>query len=202
MIHHGDCLTILPTLDADSVACVITSPPFWTAHGGGEWGGEPHADPYLTRFARLGLALHRVLHPTGHWWLVLGPQIPWHTLHAVADIGWYVSSANAWDTSVVAHLHRTPASPHLASPPPYGTVCTDQPYAPLARPFVRHCVEASSLVGDLILDPCCGTGTVGIVTGELKRRFRGIEVDGEACTLARARNGLQMSQKHPMKPGL
>ena len=139
---------------------------------------------------RLGVALRRVLHPSGHWWLVLGPQIPWQTLHAVTGIGWCASSVSAWDTSVVAHLHPHPPPPrHLATPPPYGLVCTDQPYAPLDRPFVRRCVETSSRVGDLVLDPCCGTGTVGIVTGELKRRVIGIDVDLKACALARARSG-------------
>ena len=68
-------------------------------------------------------------------------------------------------------------------------IITDQSYAPLSRRFVRHRVHASSLEGDLILDPCCGTGTVGRVAGKLKRRFIGIEVDEATCHLARARVG-------------
>src|SRR4029450_12792302 len=28
-LHHGDCRAILPTLAADSVHCVVTSPPYW-----------------------------------------------------------------------------------------------------------------------------------------------------------------------------
>ena len=58
------------------------------------------------------------------------------------------------------------------------------------RHFIRRCVHASSREGDLILDPCCGTGTVGIVAGELNRRFIGIEVDEATCYLARARIGI------------
>ena len=27
-LHRGDCRAILPTLDADSVQCVVTSPPY------------------------------------------------------------------------------------------------------------------------------------------------------------------------------
>lgn len=29
MILHGDCLEILPTLEANSVQCVVTSPPYY-----------------------------------------------------------------------------------------------------------------------------------------------------------------------------
>ena len=191
MIIHGDARTALLDIDADSVACVITSPPFWTAHGGPEGGGEAEGVDYLLRFVALGTALQRVLDPTGTLWLVLGGQRPpFETLRALAGIGWYIASASAWDTSVVAQLHRTPDHPPLLSPlPPYEAVCTDQPYAPLSRRFIRGCVAVSSREGDLILDPCCGTGTVGIVAGELKRRFIGIEVDEGACHLARARVG-------------
>ena len=28
-IIQGDCLTVLPTLEAGSVQCVVTSPPYW-----------------------------------------------------------------------------------------------------------------------------------------------------------------------------
>ena len=29
MIHQGDSLTVLKTLPAESVNCVVTSPPYW-----------------------------------------------------------------------------------------------------------------------------------------------------------------------------
>ena len=191
MIIHGDARTALLDIDADSVACVITSPPFWTAHGGPEWGGEAEGVDYLLRFVALGTALQRVLDPTGTLWLVLGGQRPpFETLRALAGIGWYIASASAWDTTVVAQLHRTPDHQPQATLPPYEAIITDQPYAPLSRRFVRRCVAVSSREGDLILDPCCGTGTVGIVAGKLNRRFIGIEVDEATCHLARARNSV------------
>ena len=28
-IYQGDCRDVLPTLDAESVQCVVTSPPYW-----------------------------------------------------------------------------------------------------------------------------------------------------------------------------
>ena len=200
MIIHDDFRTALKRLPSHSVPCVITSPPFWTAHGGPEWGGESEGGDYLRRFAELGAALLRVLHPTGTLWLVLGQ--PFAALSDLAVLGWHVASTSAWGTSVVAQLHRTPDHPPLAAHAPYDAIITDQPYAPLSRRFIRRCVHASTQEGDLILDPCCGSGTVGIVAVELNRRFIGIEVDEATCSLARARNSvttLQMLQKKPIK---
>ena len=90
---------------------------------------------------------------------------------------------------MVAQLPLTPNHPPLASQPPYKAIITDQSYAPLSRRFVRHCVHASSRAGDLILDPCCGTETVGVVAGDMHRRFIGIKIDAASCALAKARVG-------------
>ena len=43
-LYHGDCLEILPTLEAGSVDAVITDPPYgigWAGHNAStlEWGG-------------------------------------------------------------------------------------------------------------------------------------------------------------------
>ena len=40
----GDCRTVLPTLSAESVHCVVTSPPYWGLrdYGTAKWeGGDP-----------------------------------------------------------------------------------------------------------------------------------------------------------------
>ena len=40
-ILHGDCRDVLPTLDAESFDCVVTSPPYWGLrdYGTAQWGG-------------------------------------------------------------------------------------------------------------------------------------------------------------------
>jgi DNA modification methylase len=45
--HIGDCRDVLPTLDAGSVHCVVTSPPYWGLrdYGTATWGGgDPECD--------------------------------------------------------------------------------------------------------------------------------------------------------------
>lgn len=40
-------------------------------------------------------------------------------------------------------------------------------------------IERFSEPGDLVLDPCCGAGTTGVVAMTLNRRFIGIDIDAE-----------------------
>jgi len=41
MIYPEDYRTEIERVEAGSVACVVSSPPFWTAHGTQECGGNP-----------------------------------------------------------------------------------------------------------------------------------------------------------------
>ena len=191
MIYLGDYRTELEHVEDGSVACVVTSPPFWTAHGGDEWGGEKDAQTYITRMVVLVMAIRRVLRCSGTLWMVLGDRVPWATLHALTGVGWHVSDVSVWDTNVVAQMHRTDGSTSdnvtVGVTDPYDNVLSDLQYAPLSRRFIRQCIEGSTAEGGLVLDPCCGTGTVGVEAEALHRRFIGIEIDPNSCTLAQAR---------------
>lgn len=72
---HGDCRTILPTLDADFVNCVVTSPPyFWARDYGvdGQIGHEPTLEAYVAAIAGVFDMVHRVLREDWVLWLNLG----------------------------------------------------------------------------------------------------------------------------------
>jgi hypothetical protein len=178
--------------------------------------GSPRSAGYLLDFTVLEMELSRVISPNGTCWLVLGGLFPWTILQQWATWSWIVAKVSVWDTSVVAQLHypwgpqwsrrqarrgscsrripgsswrlppRRPAAPRDVSDP-YAGVVTDQPYTPLARRFVRECLTSSTSPGDLVLDPCCGTGTVTAEAKALHRRFIGIEIDPDSCAFARAR---------------
>jgi site-specific DNA-methyltransferase (cytosine-N4-specific) len=60
-------------------------------------------------------------------------------------------------------------------------------FAVFPKELVRPCLLASSRPKDLILDPFFGTGTVGVVAQELKRRCVGIEIKADYVRLARKR---------------
>lgn len=55
--------------------------------------------------------------------------------------------------------------------------------------LVEPCVLAGSRVGDLVLDPFAGSGTVGVVCRKHQRRFVGIELSPDYARMARGRLG-------------
>jgi len=50
--------------------------------------------------------------------------------------------------------------------------------------LVEPCILAGSKVGDAVLDPFCGSGTVPIVASRLGRDWIGIDISQEYCEQA------------------
>lgn len=57
----------------------------------------------------------------------------------------------------------------------------DKHIAPFPYELARRCVELWSLPGELVVDPFSGSGTVGQVCRDTKRRFLGLELDEQYC---------------------
>lgn len=84
MIYTGDCLEILPTLEAESVQCCVTSPPYWGLRDYGippiswpdgwigSFGLEPTPNLYIAHSVMIFNEVHRVLRDDGTLWLNLG----------------------------------------------------------------------------------------------------------------------------------
>jgi site-specific DNA-methyltransferase (adenine-specific) len=72
----------------------------------------------------------------------------------------------------------------------FGKHPTQKPVALLDR-----IIRASSNPGDLVLDPFCGSGTTGIASLQLRRRFVGIEREKEYIDLAVKRITAEMKQR-------
>jgi hypothetical protein len=77
-VIHGDCLNVLPTLDAGLVQCCVTSPPYYglRSYGigieGGEVGTEATPDAYVAKLVGVFREVRRVLSDTGVVFLNLG----------------------------------------------------------------------------------------------------------------------------------
>jgi DNA modification methylase len=73
---HGDCLTLLPTLDAGSVQTIVTSPPYWRMRqytdDPREIGQEPTPAEYVAALVAVFRECRRVLRADGTLWLNLG----------------------------------------------------------------------------------------------------------------------------------
>jgi len=75
IVHVGDVLDILPTIEAASVNCVVTSPPYWGLRDygtEGQLGLEPTPEQYVANMVRVFAEVWRVLRDDGTLWLNLG----------------------------------------------------------------------------------------------------------------------------------
>ena len=74
----------------------------------------------------------------------------------------------------------------------FGKHPTQKPEALLDR-----IIRASSNPGDLVLDPFCGSGTTGVLSARLRRRFVGFDIDENYLDLAVKRIEDELSERQP-----
>ncbi len=119
LIMVGDVSEQLRTLPAESIQCVVTSPPFWNLRDygiDGQIGLEPTPEAYTARLVEVFRDVRRVLRNDGTLWLNLGdksttgdpksrreklPQknlygIPWRVAFALQADGWWLRDAIIW----------------------------------------------------------------------------------------------------------
>ena len=112
-IIHGDCATAMRRMRAESVNCIITSPPYWNQReydiepgmDGFSVGSEPTPDEYVGRLRSVFSEAMRVLAPDGSLWLNMGDKyvnkdlvgLPWMTALALKRDGWILRSDVLWN---------------------------------------------------------------------------------------------------------
>jgi len=71
----GDCLEVLPTLQAEYIQCCVTSPPYWGLRDYNhprQIGAEPSPEIYVENLVRIFREVRRVLRKDGTLWLNVG----------------------------------------------------------------------------------------------------------------------------------
>ena len=107
LLLQGDALEVLRLFPDASVACCLTSPPYYghRRYAGGGLGAEAHWQDYVTGLAAVAAELRRVLRPSGSFWLNLGDTyrgkrqlgIPWRVAFRLADEqGWVLRNSVVW----------------------------------------------------------------------------------------------------------
>ena len=87
-LYHGDALTVLRELPAESVHCCVTSPPYWGLRDygtEGQLGLEPTPEEYIARMVEVFREVRRVLRSDGTLWLNLGDSYSSATKGASGD---------------------------------------------------------------------------------------------------------------------
>ncbi|MCU4716608.1 DNA-methyltransferase [Halapricum hydrolyticum] len=91
---EGDSREVLRSFPAESIDCVVTSPPYWGVReysGDSQLGNEETVEEYIDNLAEIINELKRVLKPEGSFWLNIGDTyqnkdlvgVPWRTALAL-----------------------------------------------------------------------------------------------------------------------
>jgi len=107
-LHHGDALDVARTLPAESVDCIVTSPPYFGLRdygSDGQYGLEESPVAYVETMRALFLELRRTLANDGTLWLNIGDSygknkslrgIPWRVAFALEADGWILRNSVIW----------------------------------------------------------------------------------------------------------
>jgi len=124
-VLHGDCFEVLQSMDAASVHCVVTSPPYWMARdygcGDTEVGREKDPVVYVATLIAVFSEIHRVLRDDGTCWVNMGDRmhggslqcLPWTFADTMRESGWFLKMGAPW-------IKRSPMPESTTSRPSNG----------------------------------------------------------------------------------
>lgn len=211
-IYHGDCREVLPTLA--QVDLIVTDPPYgvkWRSNYRQERFESIHGDDSVEAAlegVRLGLRALRdgrhvyafgkfdfsglhVSSPVELIWdkgaMTTGNlSIPWGKQHEPIQFFVYQSSTAHRDSGKGALSARLRRGSVLQVPRVNGNGKDEHP---TEKPvlLLRMLIEASSCIGETVLDPFSGVGTVLQAAKEETRRAIGIEIEERYCEIAAKR---------------
>jgi hypothetical protein len=195
-IYHGDCREILRSLDPESVALVLTDPPYGIGldtdyssipgkspkgyhHNGGRTydvvieDDRPFDPALLLPFGRLilwGANHYATRLPEGGQWIVWRKRGA-SELMAAAELAWHNCGGRPVDYFETTRNESRQVDGHLH---------------PAQKPtsLMRWLLGKWSEPDDLILDPYMGSGPVLEACRDLGRRYIGIEIEERYCEIA------------------
>ena len=189
-LYHGDCLEIMPTLEAGSVDAVITDPPYGVGinksnrlsisrgFGGQTWDVEPvyeHIEYIFGEYHNKPIAIWggnyyaHLLSPERGWLI-------WDKLNDGRDFG---EAELCWtnNNTVIRRYKKFPVKMDGGKVHP-----TQKPVE-----VMKWVLELMTNPGDTILDPFMGSGTTGVACVQTGRKFIGIEIDRTYYAIAEKR---------------
>ena len=195
----GDCLEILPTLEAGSIDAVVTDPPYGISYdashtkyhyGSGiarpdaTWDIEPF-DPHPI----LELGIPTIMWGANNYASELPRgQSVWLCWVKTARNGAKVNQADM-ELAYTNCVNRPQVFRHLWIGAYRDSESGIRNVHPTQKPIalMKWCLELCSKPGDTILDPYMGSGTTGVACVQTGRNFVGIEVCEEYFKIAQRR---------------
>lgn len=178
-LYHGDCLDILPTLEADSVDVVITDPPY----------PDYYVNEYQYKDGMLDVLNNFDCRQFVFWTAKEAFPLDYTAIHVwdkktgcgsmyeriferSGGIAYRVFRHYLINSTVAASFTKDVFTGHKSQ-------------KPIA--LIMELVERYTQPGDTILDPFMGSGTTGVACQHLGRNFIGIELDAEYFAIAEKR---------------
>lgn len=114
-IHQGDCVEGLSKLPADSVHLAFADPPFNIGYQYDVYDDQLDAQKYLEWSAEWMRELHRVLVPTGTFWLAIGDEYAAELKVTATQLGFHMRNWVIWYYTFGVHckLKFTRSHAHL-----------------------------------------------------------------------------------------
>ena len=211
-IFNAAAHDVLPSLATQSVDLLLTDPPYGISYrSSAKTRSAPtriQNDENLNALRGALPLIDAALKPDRHTYVFAAPSkigeaaaaieqywriknvIVWDKGNAGSKGDLEAGYATNWEALIYANKGRRP----LAGPRPraifrYDWQGSRDPVHPTIKPveIFRGIIARSSAIGELLLDPFCGTGPVLIAAAELGRRAVGIELEERYCEIAAKR---------------
>ena len=124
-IVEGDAQACLAQFQAESIHCLVTSPPYFQQRDYStplQIGNEESPAKYVDRLAGVFAQCLRVLRPDGTLWVNLGDKyssgellgMPWRVAFALKDMGWILRSDIIWHkpNAIPSSVRNRPTTDH------------------------------------------------------------------------------------------
>lgn len=206
VIYHSDCREVLSSLAADSATLAIADIPYGKVNrDSGGLRGLDKGDADEATFDHCWLAgeLMRLASGSIYFWCG-SEQVS--SLRAAMVEGGLTTRLCVWEKSdpspmngehfwlsaleacVFGRKSKATFNEFCKSPRFYGP-CERNINHPTPKPewLMNRLINASSLPGDLVIDPCCGSGTTLVSAKVNGRRAIGIDVNESYCEIAAKR---------------
>lgn len=189
VLHTGDCLEVMATMDADSVDAVVTDPPYNVGQSGYD---DRRADfpAWISEVLSecLRVSAGPVVMFAASTKMREYPQPDWTAVwHKPLTLGyWSTPLIPHWEALLLWRPAKCPCGDVFSYVPARKAEGNGHPN-PKPLPLMRRLVDLQTEPGGLVLDPFTGSGTTGVACIEEGRDFIGIETEAEYVDIARAR---------------